>query len=289
MAPMTAPSARPSTTTRTIDHPAVAVTAAAMRSSEPAPSSRVIAIASGKGGVGKTWFSVSAACLLARAGQRVLLFDGDLGLANVDIQLGLLPERDLASFISRDVPLEEAVTHYGTEPGQRFDVLAGRSGAGTLASMDARSLERLLDGMRRASQYDTVLLDLGAGIDPAMRRLAASADLSLVLATDEPTSLTDAYAVLTLLDRDHRHLRRGAAADARIVVNQASTLGSGEKTHAILARACRTFLGKEPPLAGVIRRDEKVKDAIRHQVPLPVRHPGSIAARDMQRVLTSLG
>ena len=252
------------------------------------PASRVIAIASGKGGVGKTWVAVTAAHLLARSGRRVLLFDGDLGLANVDIQLGLLPERDLASLITKGLPLNEAVTPYRHDPRHDFDVLAGRSGAGMLATMDARSLERLLDTLRRATEYDTVLLDLGAGVDPAMRRLAASADLCLIVATDEPTSLTDAYAVLKLLDRDHRHLRDGRGADARVVINQAASLSSGEKTHGILARACRTFLGKEPPLAGVIRRDERVKDAIRHQIPLPVRHPDTMAARDMQRIVNRL-
>jgi len=142
---------------------------------------RLVAVASGKGGVGKTWFAITLAHAIARAGQRVLLFDGDLGLANVDIQLGLLPERDLGAVTSGRLTLGEAAQIYG--PGG-FDIVAGRSGSGALASMDAASLEHLLAGLRAArTRYDAVVLDLGAGVDRHVRRMAASADTLLVVAT----------------------------------------------------------------------------------------------------------
>lgn len=239
---------------------------------------RIVAVASGKGGVGKTWFAITLAHALARAGQHVLLFDGDLGLANVDVQLGLMPEGDLGAVVSGRLTLDEAVLHH--DGG--FDILAGRSGSGALAALEAPVLSRMLDSLRAAaSRYDTVVLDLGAGLDRFVREMAVFADTVLVVATDEPTSLTDAYAVLKLYAGDVAPEREG---DARIVVNQAASQPAGERTYAALARACRKFLGQEPRLAGVIRRDDRVREAIRRQTLLLVRHPACHAAVDVEAI-----
>jgi flagellar biosynthesis protein FlhG len=243
-------------------------------------SPRLIAIASGKGGVGKTWFAITLAHALARQERRVLLFDADLGLANVDIQLGLMPERDLGSFAASGAALSDTVLHHAEG---RFDIVAGRSGSGALSSMDPAVLERMLAALRRESGgYDEVLLDLGAGLDRSVRRMAAWADMLLVLATDEPTSLTDAYAVLKLYAADRQE------GNARVVVNLAATRQAGERTFATLQRACHNFLGRAPSLAGVIRRDERVRDAIRRQTLLLARHPASPAAADVEAVARAL-
>ena len=133
--------------------------------------SRTIAVASGKGGVGKTWFAITLAHAFARQGLRVLLFDGDLGLANIDIQLGLTPEHDLAGVIAGKATLAQAALHYA-DGG--FDIVAGRSGSGALSALDPAALEHTLAALQQAaSQYDVVLLDLGAGLDRAVRRMSA--------------------------------------------------------------------------------------------------------------------
>ncbi|SHK25402.1 flagellar biosynthesis protein FlhG [Roseomonas rosea] len=238
---------------------------------------RLIGIASGKGGVGKTVLAIGLAQALAQAGRRVLLADGDLGLANVDVQLGLDVRHDLMAVLGRDVTLAEAALR---RP-EGFDVLPGRSGSGALAALDPGWIDRFL-ALLRATPHDDVVLDIGAGLDPVPRRLSASCDTLLVVATDEPTSLTDAYAVLKLLARD------APGADARVVVNLAHDAAGGVRTHAALDRACRGFLGRGAALAGVVRRDGKVRDAIRHQAPLLTRHPGCNAARDIEALAGGL-
>lgn len=233
-----------------------------------------IAIASGKGGVGKTWLAITLAHALIRARKAVMLFDADLGLANIDVQLGLMPERDLGMVLSGRSDVAGAVTRH--EP-TGLDVLAGRSGTGALANLPPAELEKLLAGLRgQTGKYQFVLVDLGAGIDRVVRRICAWSDLLLVVATDEPTSLTDAYAVVKL----HASDRPGG--DVRVVINQAASAASGQQTYATLRRACATFLHREPPLAGVIRTDPKVRDAIRRQTPLLLRHPNCSAAQDVE-------
>jgi MinD-like ATPase involved in chromosome partitioning or flagellar assembly len=234
------------------------------------------------GGVGKTWFAITLAHALARAGKRVLLFDGDLGLANVDVQLGLMPPVDLAAVVSGRTALDRAVLRH--EGG--FDIVAGRSGSGALSAMDGAALEVVLESLRSAARgYDVVVLDLGAGLDRAVRRMAVFADMLLVVATDDPASLTDAYAVLKLYAGD---VGAGPNDDARVVVNQAPTQAAGARTYGALARACTRFLGRKPALAGVVRRDERVRQAIRRQSLLLVRHPACAAALDVEAVAGAL-
>ncbi len=258
----------PPATNRPARHPA-----AALR------QSNVIAIASGKGGVGKTWLSVTLAHCFARQGQRVLLFDGDIGLANVDIQLGLMPDRDLGSVIAGRFSVAEAIMP--SEAG--FDIIAGKSGSASLATLDQAALTELRDElMQVAKSYDRVIIDLGAGVDGVVRTFSAAAGVTLVVTNDEPTALTDAYAYIKLTRMADRN------ADVRVVVNIAPTTREGERTHAKLTKASENFLKYSPPLAGVIRRDDKVRDAIRNQVPLLTRHPMCEAAEDVEALAASL-
>jgi flagellar biosynthesis protein FlhG len=241
-------------------------------------AARLIAIASGKGGVGKTWFAITLAQALAAQRLRVLLVDCDVGLANVDVQLGLDPERDIGALL-KGGPLEGSVVHVAAAG---FDVVAGRSGSGALAGADLASAERILDALGSARRWDAAILDLGAGIEKLQRRLASAADTLLVLTTEEPTALTDAYACLKLAETDRPR------ADRRIVVNMASSRAQGERTAVILQKSCARFLGVTPPLAGVVRRDPRVAEAIRRQAPFLTRHPTADAARDVEAVAEAL-
>jgi flagellar biosynthesis protein FlhG len=238
----------------------------------------VIAVASGKGGVGKTWFSVTLSHALARQGKKVLLFDGDLGLANVDVQLGLMAKRDLNDVIRGRLSLDKVVQRY--ESGE-FDIIAGRSGQASLSALPSQRLAMLRDQLLDlAKSYDVVIIDLGAGVDRTVRMMSASAVRSLLVTTDEPTSLTDAYAYIKL----------GAAAGmskrVSIVANQAPNALEGEKTYKTLLKACENFLRLTPPLAGIVRHDPRVKDSIRAQTPILTRSPNTEAAQDVEKIAT---
>lgn len=251
----------------------------------PRPASKtsgqnMIAIASGKGGVGKTWFAITLTHALAKQKIRTLLFDGDLGLANLDIQLGLMPKHDLGSVIAGRLTLNQAVLTY--EEGN-FDIIAGRSGSGGLANVPISRLQVLGDDLNLlAASYDKVIIDLGAGVERTVRQLTQSVGTCLVVATDEPTSLTDAYAFIKVT-----HMERPGM-DIRIIVNMANSTREGERTYNTLLKACQGFLKISPPLAGVIRRDTKVRESIKSQSSILTRFPNSEAAADVEAIAEKL-
>lgn len=236
----------------------------------------IIAVGSGKGGVGKTFMSITLASAFAQAGKRTLLIDGDLGLANVDVQLGIAPETDLAAVVAGWVELDDAVTPVDGGAGNGgFDVLPGRSGSGALAEMSPEEVSRLTAGISAlALQYDHVVLDLGAGIEASCMRLARAADKALMVITDDPQSMTDGYAFIKVL--------RGYAPSVEpvICINQAETRDAGKRTYEAIARACQTFLGFRPHLAGIVMSDPKVRNAIRCQKTLISTDPTAQPVQD---------
>ncbi len=240
----------------------------------------IIAVASGKGGVGKTWFSISLSHALAKLGQSVLLFDGDFGLANIDIQLALMAKYDLASVLTNKVTLNQIVTRY--EKGG-FDIIPGRSGSGSLSNIPPNRLQLLLEDLQvLAKDYDKVIVDLGAGLEKSVRMFAGSADNLVIVCTDEPSSLTDAYAFIKIMTLTK------APAKIKLVINSANSIREGEKTYNTINKACREFLQINPPLLGVVRRDTQVRDAIRNQTTIIARTPNADAAEDVMFIANNI-
>ncbi len=240
----------------------------------------ILAVASGKGGVGKTWFAITLTHSLVREGKKALLFDGDLGLANIDIQLGLMPKHDLGGVISGRIGLREAVTPF---PDGGFDIIAGRSGSGSLANLPVSRLQALSDDLiQTGKSYDKVLIDLGAGVDQGVRQMTSLANTVIVITNGDPTSLTDAYAFIKVT-----HMARPKT-DIRVVVNMAKDRKEGEAIYNKLLKACEGFLKISPPLLGVVRIDPRVSECIRSQTPLLMRHPNCDAAHDMEAITQKL-
>ncbi|NQU59728.1 MAG: MinD/ParA family protein [Rhodospirillales bacterium] len=243
-------------------------------------NNHMLAIASGKGGVGKTWFSISLAHALAKKGRKTLLFDGDLGLANLDIQLGLMPKEDLGAVIGGRLTLNQAIINHDA---YGLDIIAGRSGSGGLINITASRVKMLGDDLKIIAQgYDNVLIDLGAGVERTVQQLANSAGQVIVVVTDEPTSLTDAYAFIKVTNMEIPGI------NIQVVANIVNSTREGERTYNTLLKACEGFLKISPPLLGVIRRDAKVPEAIRSQTSILTRSPNSEASQDVERIAKKL-
>ncbi|MBQ7285176.1 MAG: MinD/ParA family protein [Alphaproteobacteria bacterium] len=246
----------------------------------PRKGRNMIAVASGKGGVGKTWFSITLSHALSLMRQKTILFDGDLGLANIDIQLGLMVKDDLGSVVSGNKSLNQIIYNY--DKGH-FDVIAGRSGSAGLASMPIGRLQILGEDLSTvAADYDKIILDMGAGVEKPVRILSGMAEKIIVVCTDEPTSLTDAYAFIKIMTMQY------PKSDINIVVNQANSIREGQRTYDILLKACTNFLKITPPLLGIIRKDTRVRDSIRNQSSILTRYPNSEAAEDVVAIAKRL-
>lgn len=262
---------------------------AALPHTPPLPRTRaapIFAVASGKGGVGKTWLSTMLSIAFGRAGQRTLLVDCDLGLANIDVQLGVRPTADVHSVVRGFLELDSAVTPVMGGPGRTggFDLIAGHSGSGALGAIKLEEVARIATGLTKlAPHYDRIILDLAAGIDPNVLRFARAADRLILVTTEEPTALTDAYAMVKLL-----HLQ-GAKIEPWVIVNMCESRSRGRRVFDQFAMACNEYLGIKPKFAGAICRDPKVPDSIRAQTPLPIRHPQSQAYEDVIRIVEALG
>jgi flagellar biosynthesis protein FlhG len=236
---------------------------------------RVIAVTGGKGGVGKTSVSVNLATGLAAAGRRVVLLDGDLGLANVDVLLGLSPRYTLAHVLSGERTLDEILV----DAKQGFKIVPAASGAADLASMDGAGhlgLVQAFSGL--ATRLDALIIDTAAGIAPGVLQFSQAAQHVLVVVTDEPASLTDAYALIKVLSRDY------GVGRFRVVANMARGPAEGETLFKKLEKVTGRFLDVLLEYAGAVPDDEHVRRAIRVQRPVLDAYPGSPAGRAFKKL-----
>ncbi len=245
----------------------------------PHARAQVVAAASGKGGVGKTNLVANLAIAAASLEARVLLVDGDLGLANIDVLLGLTPERTIADVLSGACTLEQALL----DGPRGIRVLAAAAGRADLAALDERSLRRLARLVRLAARrYDLVLVDAGAGVGPTVTGLAAACDRVLVVTNAEPTSLADAYATLKLLRRALPEL------PTEVLVNAARSEAEAHRTHQSLERVAQRFLGARVPLRAFLPHDERLARAVASQRAVVEMYPTAAISRRIVALAQSL-
>ena len=230
-----------------------------------------LCIMSGKGGVGKTNLSLNLGYALRDMGHKLLLMDCDLGLANLDVLLGLAPEKNLQDMLAGAADASEVVQT--VEPG--LDILPAASGVPEMVEMDQNQQGALFDKLTDlVSGYEFLVLDLGAGISGTVLSLARMAQMRVVLVTPEPTSLTDGYAIIKVLNA------RFGVRDFLIVVNQA-TVKEAKETFQRLNLACKNFLGFELVHLGHVRLDRTMTEAVIKQMPLARHAPQCPAIKDI--------
>jgi flagellar biosynthesis protein FlhG len=238
-----------------------------------------VAFLSGKGGVGKSSLVANLAILMAEMGRRTLVLDGDLGLANVDLLLGLVPQRTLLDVVEGRCRLEEVLL---AGPAG-IEVLPASSGVEKMADLDDYRREVLLRSLEAvARDRDLLLIDTGSGIHRQSLRLGQTADEIVVVTTPEPPAFADAYAMLKVLHE--RPIRRFP----RLVVNMARSTEEALRVARRLQRVARRFLGQAPELSGVILEDRNLARAVRRQLPLVRSYPDTRAVADMRALAERL-
>ena len=249
------------------------------KSAAGATKASVLAVTSGKGGVGKTFFAANLAAALARRGERVLVLDADLGLANLDVVLNLHPKITLHDVFTGNATLDDAIL---PAPGG-FSVLLAGSGLVEYSRLTPQVRDQLVEIVEQvAPRFDRILLDTGAGISDVVLHAISLADDVLVIATPEPTSMTDAYATIKLLA-----MQQGRRT-IQVVVNQVSTIGEGRKIRNQLQLVVDRFVsphlggGSSEQVAlemqGEIPTDPAVREAVQRRTLLLDAMPGSPAA-----------
>lgn len=231
---------------------------------------RYCCITSGKGGVGKTCLAVNLAFALAHQGRRVLLVDGDLGLANVDVLLDLEVRVTLWDILERGA--EPMAALISVRPG--LDVLPASSGVSEMANLgsnDQGLLKEVLEGLAASFQY--IILDTAAGLGAAVLWFNSISDLSLVVTTPDPTALTDAYALIKVLSQAY-HCRR-----FEVVLNNVQDEKEALVTFNTLAGTADRFLGLPLHFLGAVPEDPAVRKAVKEQVPFLLSAPQSKAAQ----------
>lgn len=231
---------------------------------------RVIAVASGKGGVGKTTLSINFSTALQMLGQRTLLFDADFGLANVDVLLGLQPRLHLGHVLEGKVRLSEVIVETGT--GLR--IIPSASGQRWMAEMTDEMRTGLIHGFSDlAMDTDVLVIDTAAGITGNVLALAQAAQSVMIVVCDEPAAITDAYALIKVLSTEHR------VRNFEVVANQTRSRGEGRTLFEKLQRVTDRFLDVQLEFAGDIPFDDNIRAAIQQQRTLVDWRPGSPAAR----------
>lgn len=245
----------------------------------PGNTTLSIAILSGKGGVGKSNIALNLAFALNKMSAKVLIIDCDLGLANLDVLLGLTPQQNIQNIMLDNVNPAELVIKL--EEG--LDILPANSGI--LENLEDDSLlpevlaEKMLDFTHN---YDFVFLDVGAGIAETVLEFGAMAMSRIIVITPEPTSLTDSYALIKVLDSRYN------VREHLVMVNQVSSAKEKEMSFNRLQGACSHFLGFQPMLLGSVRNDPKLVESVRQQKPCINLYPQSKASIDIAVIANKL-
>lgn len=244
----------------------------------------MIAVVSGRRNSGKTWLSINLTHALSLFKQKVILFDGDSGLNNAKIQLGLEYPNNLDSVIYGNNTLNQAV--YAYDKG-RFDIIVGNSNSAGLTTMSIGRLQILGDDLNILAQnYDKMILDISSGLTNPAKVLTGMSQMALVICTDAPQSITDNYGLIRLITSHYPRTNMG------VIINQVNSMEDGMRAYRMLEKSCRNFLSIIPPLLGIVRQDTRVRDSIRNQSTIISRYPESEASLDImtiaRRIITNV-
>lgn len=254
--------------------------------SEPAmhaPHARIITVTSGKGGVGKSSFSINLALMFRKMGKRVIIFDADFGLANIEVMFGVIPKYTLADLMFKGKELSEVIT----EGPNGVMFVSGGSGIARLVNLDKEQIRRLVSKLSELdSLADVVIVDTGAGISSSVLEFVAASPEVILVATPEPTSITDSYALLKALkmfpgfDQDKTRIM--------LLGNKTNSAKDGINMYEKLSTVVERFLQMKIEYAGSVPTDDNVVKAIMKQSPVTTAYPGATASKAYKHIMDNL-
>ena len=240
----------------------------------------VLAIASGKGGVGKTNIAANLALCMAASGRKIVLIDADWGLANLDVIMGINSRYNIADVLEDKKNIEQIVHN----SHDNIDVVCGASGLESLADLNQFQQNRLLKELEKLqSNADMIIIDTAAGIGKSVAAFCLSADRTLVVTTPDPAAITDAYAMIKVLASN------GYRGQISLAVNMADSARQADNIFNQVANVVRRFLSVELHRAGSVLKDERLVTAVRNRQPVVQAYPKSAAALSLAAMAAKLG
>lgn len=240
--------------------------------------SRIITISSGKGGVGKTNFTVNLGIALAKLGKNVTIIDADLGLANVDVMFGIVTKYNLANVIKGEITVQESIVKGPYD----INIISGGSGIMDLIDLDQNQLEKLIHSLSYFNTIsDYILIDTGAGLGKSVISFVDAASDVILVITPDPTSITDAYALIKNIVKDE-------SKKIKLIINRVESNEEGDEVFGKLEQVVDKFLNRQLENLGYIFEDNNLKKAVRKQIPLLEAYPRAIASKGIENIAYNL-
>lgn len=250
------------------------------RNTDERKKTRIITVSSGKGGVGKTNIAVNLGIAYAQLGRKVIVMDADLGLANVNICLGIIPKYNLFQLIKKQKTMRDIIidTNYGIQ------IVAGASGFSKIANLNDEERHFLIEEMDTLSYADVLIIDTGAGVSQNVLSFIVASDEAIIVTTPEPTAITDAYGIIKIIATEINN----PALELKLVVNRVVSISEGRKVAERVINIAGQFLNIKVDNLGMVYEDLIVPQSVRKQTPFLVLDPNSKASISIKHIVSRL-
>lgn len=247
------------------------------------PAARVITVTSGKGGVGKSNVSINLAVQFRRMGKKVLIFDADFGMANIEVMFGAIPKHNLADLIYHGKNIREIITMGPMDIG----FISGGSGIASMSNLSREYIDYLIKNLAELDLLaDVIIIDTGAGISDAVLEFLVASGEILLVTTPEPTSITDSYSLLKALNRHPKFDRENTA--IKVVANKVGDFEEGRQLYTKLNAVVNRYLKIPLYLVGVVPEDHELVKAVMQQMPISIQNPNARSAKAFSDLASAL-
>ena len=254
-----------------------------MQNQKMIQNARVISVTSGKGGVGKSNTSVNIALQFQRQGKRVIIFDADFGLANIEVMFGIIPKYNLGDLMFKGKELKEIIT-----PGpEGVGFISGGSGIAKLVNLDKEQIKRLVGKLSELDELaDVIIIDTGAGISSSVMEFLVASPETILVTTPEPFLITDSYALLKALSMNEDYSPEKCK--VKLIANRVGKKEEGQNLYEKLSAVSSRFLNIELEYLGAIPFDNNITKAVMTQEPVSLKYPGSVSSKCYEDIVNIL-